>query len=175
MRKAVRKLPCLIIACLLTTSIKPAVAGTVTVSFIHPENYTDASLQGPYETKADQWTLDQIGRYLESLGGRLGPRQVLTLDVLNVDLAGKIEWWRRNAYDLRILRDVYPPRFALHYRLEEGGRTLLEADETVVDPNYLANPALYFTPSDPLRFEKVMLGSWFQARFADPRTPVNLP
>ena len=89
MRKAVRKLRYLILACLLTTGIRPAVAGTVTVSFIHPENYTGASLQGRYETKADRWTLDQIGRYLESLGGRLGPQQVLTLDVLNVDLAGK--------------------------------------------------------------------------------------
>jgi Protein of unknown function (DUF3016) len=161
-----RKLPCLTLACLLTIDIIPAVAGTVTVSFVHPENYTDASLQALYETRADQWTLNEIGRYLESLGGRLGPQQALTLDVLNVDLAGKIEWWRRNAYDLRILRDVYPPRFALHYRLAEGGRTLLEGEETVVDPNYLANPALYFTPSDPLRFEKAMLGSWFQARFA---------
>ena len=83
-----------------------------------------------------------------------------------MDLAGKIEWWRRNAYDLRILRDVYPPRFALRYRLVENGHTLLEGEETVVDPNYLANLALYFTPNDPLRFEKAMLGSWFQARFA---------
>lgn len=170
-----RKLTSLIIACLLAVCITPAVAGTVTVSSVHPENYTDASLQGRYDTKADQWTLDQIGRYLESLGRRLGPQQVLTLDVLNVDLAGKFEWWRRNTYDLRVLRDVYPPRYALHYRLAEGGRTLLEGEETVVDPNYLANPALYFTPSDPLRFEKAMLGSWFEARFTEPRTHASLP
>jgi hypothetical protein len=169
-----RKTVSLILTCLLMTSITPAIAGTVTVSFIHPDTYTDASLSGGYGTKADQWTLGEIGRYLESLGGGLGPQQVLTLDVLNVDLAGKIEWWRRNAYDLRILRDVYPPRFALHYRLAEGGRTLLEGEATVVDPNYLANPALYFKPSDPLRFEKAMLGEWFQARFPDPRAHVSL-
>jgi hypothetical protein len=169
------KLSCLIFACLLSAGIAPAIAGTVSVSFIHPENYTDASLEGRYDIRADQWTLDEIGRYLEGLGGRLGPRQTLTLEVLNVDLAGKIEWWRRNTYDLRILRDAYPPRFALRYRLSEDGRTLLDGEETVVDPNYLANPALYFTPSDPLRFEKAMLGSWFQARFTDPRARVALP
>src|SRR6266550_4545857 len=100
-----RKLACLTFACLVTASITPARAGTVTVSFVHLENYTDASLEGRYEAKADQWTLGEIGRYFESLGGRLGPQQVLALDVLNVDLAGKIEWWRRKAYDLRILRD----------------------------------------------------------------------
>jgi len=170
-----RKFACLTLTCLLVVLSTPAFAGTVIVSFVHPENYTDASLEGRYGPTADQWTLDQIGHYLEGLGGRLGPQQQLALHVLNVDLAGKIEWWRRNAYDLRILRDAYPPRFALRYRLTEGGRTLLEGEETVVDPNYLANPALYFTPTDPLRFEKVMLGSWFQARFTDSRNRVSLP
>jgi Protein of unknown function (DUF3016) len=170
-----RKTPFFILGCVLLACITPAVAGTVTVSFIHPETYTDASLSGGHTTKADQWTFDEIGRYLESLGARLPPQQVLTLDVSNVDLAGKIEWWRRrDAYNLRILRDVYPPRFRLHHRLAEGGRTLLEAEESVVDPMYLANSALYFTPTDPLRFEKAMLRNWFQARFTDPPTHVTL-
>jgi hypothetical protein len=79
------------------------------------------------------------------------------LEVLNIDLAGRIEWWRRNFYDTRILRDIYPQRFTLNYRLAEPGRILVERQETVVDPNYLANPGIYFSPSDPLRFEKAML------------------
>jgi hypothetical protein len=48
----------------------PGLAGTVNVSFIHPENFTDASLQGGYGTKAEQGTLDEIGRFFESLGPR---------------------------------------------------------------------------------------------------------
>src|SRR5215470_2586571 len=103
-----------------------------------------------------RWT--KLAVFFESLGPRyLKSHQVLTLDVLNVDLAGKIEWWRRDFYDTRILRDVYPPRFTLNYRLSEDGRTLAENKETVVDPNYLANPGIYFSPIDPLRFEKAML------------------
>ena len=137
--------------------------------------YTDARLSGGYRTRAEQWTLDQIGQYLESLGTRyLGAQQVLALEVLNVDLAGKIEWWRRPAYDLRILRDIYPPRFTMHYRLSEDGRTLVEGQETVVDPNYLANPAIYFSPSDPLRFDKAMLANWFRTRFAVERPTASL-
>jgi hypothetical protein len=114
------------LASFLTTSTVPALAGTVTVSFVHPETYSDAGLQGRYEPTAEHWTLDQIGKYPESLGARyLGPQQVLTLEVLNVDLAGKFEWWRRFAYDVRVLRDVYPPRFTMHYILVESGRTLV--------------------------------------------------
>ena len=175
-RARVKLLPVAVVGLLLASPV-PGVAGAVQVSFLHPGTYTDASLSGGYGARAEQWTLGEIGRYLESLGARyLGAEQVLTLEVLNVDLAGKIEWWRRPAYDLRVLRDVYPPRFTLHYRLTEGGRTLREGEETVVDPNYLANPTIYFSPSDPLRFDKAMLADWFRARFAgegSTRTPVG--
>jgi Protein of unknown function (DUF3016) len=89
---------------------------------------------------------------------------------MNIDLAGRIEWWRRYFYDTRILRDIYPPRFKLNYRLMEAGRILVERQETVVDPNYLANPGIYFSPSDPLRFEKAMLEDWFRRRFGEQRS-----
>jgi hypothetical protein len=112
----------LIVAGVLLINASPGLAGTVNVSFIDPENLTDASLQGGYGMRAEQGTLDEIGRFFESLGSRyLKSGQVLTLDVLNVDLAGRIEWWRRNFYDTRILRDVYPPRFKLNYQLAEAG------------------------------------------------------
>jgi len=158
----------------LAANAAPASAGAVTVPFVNPENYSDANLWGGYRPTVDRWTLDEIGRYFESLGTRyLGPQQVLRLDILNIDLAGKFEWWRRNAYDLRILRDVYPPRFTLHYTLFEDGQKLTERQETVVDPNYLANPGIYFHTTDPLRFEKAMLADWFRARFAASATTAS--
>ena len=79
----------LIVAGVLLINAPPGLAGTVNVSFIHPENFSDASLQSGYGTRAQQGTLDEIGRFFESLGPRyLKSGQVLTLDVLNVDLAG---------------------------------------------------------------------------------------
>src|ERR687887_2893411 len=102
--ETMKALMSLSLASFLVASTVPATAGMVTVSFVHPETYTDASLTDGYGMKAELWTLDEIGRYLESLGARyLGPQQALTLEVLNIDLAGKIEWWRRFAYDLSIL------------------------------------------------------------------------
>ena len=87
------------VAAALLINAVPCFAGTVNVSFIHPENFADASLQEGYRTRAEQGTLDEIGRFFESLGPRyLKSQQVLTLDVLNVDLAGKIEWWRKGFF-----------------------------------------------------------------------------
>jgi hypothetical protein len=103
------------VASVLLPNAGSSLAETVNVSFIHPENYTDASLQGGYGLSAEEATLKELGHFLETLGPRyLKSGQVLTLEVLNIDLAGRIEWWRRNFYDTRILRDIYPPRFTLN-------------------------------------------------------------
>jgi hypothetical protein len=159
------------VAAALLTNAPSSLAGTVNVSFVHPENFTDASFQGGYGTSFEQAALEQLSHFLESLGPRyLKSGQTLTLRVLNVDLAGRIEWWRRDFYDTRILRDVYPPRFALKYRLGESARVLVEAQETVVDSDYLSNPGIYFSTSGPLRFEKAMLEDWFRRRFGDHRS-----
>jgi hypothetical protein len=60
----------------------PGLAGTVNVSFIHPENFTDASLQRGYGPRAEQGPVQEIGRFFECLGPRyLKSGEVLTLDV----------------------------------------------------------------------------------------------
>ena len=38
---------------------------------------------------------------------------------------------------------VYLPRISLRYRLVEDGHVSREGQETLIDPNYLANPAAY--------------------------------
>jgi hypothetical protein len=34
----------------------------------------------------------------------------------------------------------------------------------------LANPGIYLSPNDPLRFEKAMLEDWFRRRFGNQRS-----
>ena len=90
----------------------------------------------------------------------------LAIDVMNVDLAGKFEPWRALAYDVRIMRDVYPPRIMLRYKLTEEQRTLIEGEELVADINYLANPRAR-PAGDPLRYEKARLSDWFKVRIVE--------
>ncbi len=141
-------------------------AGTVTVDFVDPTRSTDANNTGIASRHVEGWALTELRQYLERLGSRLGPRQVLQIEVLDIDRAGSLEWWRRLPFnEVRIDRDVYPPRISLRYRLLEDGRVLREGQEILVDQNYLSNPAAYFTPSDPLRYDKLLLSSWFESRF----------
>ena len=97
----------------------PSYAG-LKVRFINPERYTDA---GSFGAGGRDATLAAFRAHLEKLGARLlTPGQNLTIDVLNIDLAGEYEPWRRNLSDVRIMRDVTPPHIKLSYVLNEKGK-----------------------------------------------------
>jgi hypothetical protein len=141
-------------------------AAEVAVTFVAPERYTDASLYGGYDVSARELALHEIREDFEVLGKRwLTPGQTLSIRVLDVDLAGRFEPWRRpGIYNVRIMRDVTPPRIRLSYTLEEPGRPARHGEETVSDIDYLSRPLLRRT-GVVMPYEKAMLDDWFRARF----------
>lgn len=141
----------------------------VTVSFDHPERYTDAGLYNGYSAKARAATMNELQRYLEQLGARyLKPDQVLSVEVRDIDLAGRYEPLRGGAYDVRVLDPATWPKIVVRYTLVQDGRTLLSAEETIQDLDYLARPNARFS-TGPLRYEKEMLDAWFKAHFVERR------
>ena len=143
----------------------------VSVSFIEPESYSDANLDGSYRAQAGDKGLNDIQRHLEMLGERyLASGQELRVEILDIDLAGRYEPWRARAYGVRIMRDITWPRIKLRYVLENEGTVASTAEESVADMNYLGRSSLYYS-SDRLRYEKQMLDDWFRARFVEHYAP----
>lgn len=154
-----------VLACLFTIAWAAPARAAVDVTFVHPEHYSDAALRSG-RAEASAALLDDIRRHLERLGARyLEPAQVLKVDVLDIDLAGRFEPWRPLSSDVRVMRAVDWPRIDVRYTLEEGGRILVHAQESIADLNYQMRPAARLS-SDPLRYEKAMLDDWFRTRFA---------
>src|SRR5262245_35335533 len=99
------------LACLAAAIPSGAACAATRVSFAHPENYTDANLHGDFGTRSWQPAVAAIGSYLKRLGERyLDRRQSLSIEVLDVDLAGYINPLRPGAGSVRILRDGTSPR-----------------------------------------------------------------
>jgi hypothetical protein len=140
----------------------------VSVNFIEPDKYTDLRQREFKVSDADrEKILNDLRSHLESLGTELQPHQSLTVDVLDVDLAGQAEVIDSNQQDERIAREFTAPRMKVRYVFEEGGQVIASAEETISDQNYLNHPTLRYD-SDPLRYEKYMLDSWFRQRFVKP-------
>jgi Protein of unknown function (DUF3016) len=161
-------------ALLLLTAIHTAVAGnkpaSITVNFIAPDKYTDVSLSGADTERMRQAVYDGLRDYLDKLAKtELPPGDQLTVDVIDIDMAGNFEPWRTpNLNRTRFIRDVYRPKFVLKYRwLDKGGTVKAEREETVSDLNYLQRlETRQFQDNDPLKYEKTLLGRWFRERFA---------
>ena len=112
-----------------------------------------------------------IQQHLERLGERyLKPGQDLTIEVIDIDLAGRFELWRINARDLRIMREVTWPGIEVRYTLEQNGVVVESGEEAVTDLNYLMRAGIAYS-SGSLRYEKAMLEEWFRTRFVE-RQPV---
>ncbi len=142
----------------------PARAG-VLVNFINPENYHDFDTEAPAVRSA---MLNELRQTLVELGATyLKPGQTLKIDVLDIDRAGFADP-RPMRGDLRIITNATPPpRFRVQYTLQQNGKVLARAQETISDINYLQNSDARFA-TGWLVYEKATLRDWFASRFGAP-------
>jgi DUF3016 family protein len=70
------------------------------------------------------------------VSGFFASGQNLTIDILNIDLAGHYEPWRGNFSDVRIMRDATPPSVRLRYVLSEKGKRTRSGEDNLTDMNY---------------------------------------
>ena len=139
------------------------------VTFVHPETYTDAAYDRPYAGDKQQAEVQRdISRHLQQLAERGLPQgETLQVEVLDIDLAGRFEPWRQPGGDLRILRDNTWPKMTLRYTLTHDGeaRPAAPHEEILADQNYLME-VNHYPNEDHLRYEKAMLDDWFAHRVA---------
>jgi hypothetical protein len=142
-----------------------AAAGTVKVTFVGPETFTDL---GTNKLEEEQ-NMVTIARHLQELGKRWLPAdQTLSIEVLEVDLAGAVRPSRASIDPVRVITgDADYPRMHLKYVLSGPG-VERSGDDRLADLNYtrgLANRG----DSTPLLYDKRMLTAWFRERFAQGR------
>lgn len=134
----------------------------VTVNFVAPERFSDRDFRSAGQRDG---IVKEFERYLVRLGERrLKDGQTLRIDVLDIRLAGRYEPWQRHFNDVRILRDVTPPRFKVRYTLRERGKVLIAGEESVSDMGYLRRFSAR-NSSERFAYEKDMLRDWFRDRF----------
>lgn len=142
-------------------------APAVEVAFIDPERFTDAA-PGAWSAsdKERAGALAQLRQHFIALGARhLAAGERLSIEVLDVDLAGHFEPGRSAVHDIRILRGVTWPRLHLRWRHSRDGSVVAEGEERLAELNYqLHAPTCRYDAS--VCYEKRMLSEWFVRRFA---------
>ena len=90
----------------------------------------------------------------------------MDVEILDIQRAGEYEFLFGDATDIRVLRDIYPPRMRLHIRrIDADGRVIEDGERRLSDLAYLTGPQP-LSSSDPLRYEKRMIDRWVQRELA---------
>lgn len=148
------------------TTFSPTTSAAVAVTFTKADQYVDL----PFMLSDREDVLKTLKQHFEKLGAKLPAGQDLNVEVLDVDLAGRLEPFKMGAgSELRVLRGGADwPMIELRYRIETAGKTLKAGEARVTDLNYLRHLNRYST-SESLRYEKAMLDDWFTKDILPPK------
>lgn len=145
----------------------PAAPPRAEVVFVAPEKFTDARDSYTGSDRGRDAILNQLREYVQDEAQRFVPADNrLYVSVTDVDMAGDFEPWRGPSWDeVRIVKDIYPPRIDLSFRLTDAtGRVIKEGTRNLRDNTFLFHMTVQFR-DDPLRHEKALIDDWFRGEF----------
>lgn len=144
--------------------------GRAQVEFFEPKNYTDVrdTYTGDYERTS---YLDSLREHVIEQSNRFVPEgYTLHVTFTDIDMAGDFEPWRGPRFDdIRIVKDIYPPRVALTFQLRDAeGNVVKEGKRELRDLSFMTKIPMTFR-DDPVRHEKALLDDWLRSEFQRPR------
>lgn len=138
----------------------------VQVKWTDPAQFTEIrSSSNRFEAQSGNWVQQLAEHVRTSAGKRLGPGQTLDVEITDIKRAGDFEPQHGpRANDIRIMKNIYPPRMTLNFTLRDAAGGVLQqgTDVKLIDMNYLGNGVGLRSNSDPLRYEKQMLDDWLR-------------
>lgn len=145
-------------------------SGPVSVAWANPAEFSEITASGNRQAAAQGDWLVQLAQYMRKQAARqLPPGYRLELVIEDIKRAGQYEPWRGvGAQDVRIIRDLYPPRMTVRFReLDASGKVVAEGRRQLTDPAFLVNSGMV-NDTDPLRYEKRMIDTWLRREFPAP-------
>lgn len=148
---------------LLAAAAGAVASGTVSVRYDHPEQFTETrEVRAFAPARADSGYLDTLKSYIEKRATPLlGPGQTLDIVITDVDRAGSYLPSIGPGQPVRIVKDVYPPRITLHFRLlDDQGQVLRQGERKLTNLSFMQDAPGGISNTDPLRYEKRVIDRW---------------
>ena len=157
----------------LLATLLPLVAAAepvVEVKFGDLKKFSDLRVSMWTNDRERQHLADELKRHIEHAAPvRIPPDSRLAVTITDVDMAGEYPPVTGSASrDIRLVKDVYPPRIDLDFRLTRAdGSVEREGHRELRDPGFMWS----HSPGtrDILVFEKGLLDAWLQKEFAAKR------
>jgi hypothetical protein len=132
----------------------------VSVKFVNPEKFTDIKDSITGTEKGRDFYLKELRVLIEKQAvHELATGQKLAVTFTDIDLAGDYLPSMASGRDLRVMKDIYPPRLKFTFVITDAaGAVVKEGKESLTDINYLQTPG--GDRGDTLFYEKALLRTW---------------
>ena len=144
---------------------EPTSDGRVSVQYVDPEEFSEVKQYGQQDRFNRTQYLEPLKAHLIKRATKMLPSgQRLQVDITDIKLAGGYEPWHGpELMHVRIMKDIYPPRIELNFKLVDSqGEVLREGSRKLSNLGYLESGATGIANSDPLRYDKAMIDSWLR-------------
>ncbi len=151
----------------LAGQVASAAESRLEVIFNQPEKFRDVKDDDMGSDRDRDAILESLQLFLnEQIPHYVAEGQKLTITFNDIDMAGDFEPWRGpDASHVRIIKEIYPPRAHLTFKLTDAsGAVLKEGERKLSDTAYLMKISLQ-SRTDPLRHEKALLEDWLRDEF----------
>lgn len=141
----------------------------VSVSWEDPAQFSDLRYSGNrWEAAHGDWVAELARHLQKNAAKRLPEGARMEVTITDIQRAGRYEPWRGPNLDhVRFMRDHYPPRMELKFRITgTDGQVLAEGERKLHDVSYLQRGAPL--DSDALRYEKRMIDDWLRKELPSP-------
>ncbi len=153
-----------------------AVEGPVQVQWTDPAQFTELRYsRNRWDAQRGNW-VETLAEHLRKQADKQLPEgQKLDVTITDIKRAGDYEPWHGSRLDdVRIMRDIYPPRITLQFTLTDAnGQVIDQGERKLSDTAYLLNSSMP-SNTDPLRYEKRMLDDWLRRELRDDRNTAGL-
>ena len=143
----------------------PATEARVSVTYVDPEKFSEAREFGQQDRYNDADYLKSLKSHLIKRATKmLHPGDRLEVSITDIKLAGGFEPWQGSNFRyVRFMKDVYPPRIDLTFKLlGSDGNVLREGSRKLRNLGYLQSGLTRPGDTDPLRYDKGLLDRWLR-------------
>lgn len=137
------------------------------VVFFERERFADVRTNSFHTDEDRDHILNHLKTYLQQQAQAYVPEGAkLSVTIKQVDLAGDFEPWHGvRAQDIRIVKDIYPPRIDLVFKLTDAnGEIVKQGTRQLRDMNFMHSTLGHL--SDFLRYEKALFDAWLRTEFS---------
>ncbi|MGL5359863.1 MAG: DUF3016 domain-containing protein, partial [Shewanella sp.] len=138
----------------------------VKIVWQNPQAFRDIKSSGEIQSRYEARLFESLTANLNKQASKLlKPNQKLEMTVTDVDLAGDMRpTFGATVNDLRVIKEVYPPRITFNYQIVENNQVIVAGDEKLTDMGFMSG--VQSLNDKPFAYENKMLADWLKKTVA---------